>query len=275
MKAKIYLLLCVLLLSSCSKLSLAVYWADTFLLAQIDDYFTLTSEQKSEVKKQLQDIFREIRREEFPQLAAMLESMAAAIETGAVSAKEASGWSLSLRDRLIAMGIRFEPLGQKLIEWESQKGFRRFDQAFADKQQERFAKISSEERRQKEARKRAERMIDRTVEELTDSQESGLASLLQKNPLLLEWESRNTVFRNFQKVRESPLERAKFVRLFFTKWEELQTESYLTARSQYRAEWEKFILWLVPKLSPEQRKTAVDNLRVLSKQLQDLSVVEP
>jgi ribosomal protein L17 len=207
-------------------------------------------------------------------LAALLDSVGVAIESGAVVPKEISDWNLGLRNRMISMGSRFEPLAQKLMEWESQKGFRRFDQEFAEKQQERFDKISSEEKRGKEARRRVERMIDRTVEELSDSQERKLTELLAKNPLLLEWENRSTVFRKFQAVREIPRERQKFVKAFFTNWESLQSEGYLTAQNQYRASWENYLAWLIAQLSPEQTSTVSKNLRALAKELNQLAIVE-
>src|SRR5688572_9100758 len=64
---KILLLLCVAMISSaCSRMDLAVKWADTYTLSKIDDHFDISAQQKKEIKKDVDHAVLQIRKEMFP-----------------------------------------------------------------------------------------------------------------------------------------------------------------------------------------------------------------
>ncbi|HEY8270055.1 MAG TPA: hypothetical protein VIG33_04155, partial [Pseudobdellovibrionaceae bacterium] len=59
------LFLCIFGTLSCSRLDIAVNWADTYIVSQVDDYFDLTSQQNKELKESLKKDILKIRQEQF------------------------------------------------------------------------------------------------------------------------------------------------------------------------------------------------------------------
>ncbi len=261
-----------LVFTSCSKLSVAVYWADTFAVSELDDYFQISRAQKSETQKSVQLQLSEIRRSDFPRLAELFEEAAGQLENQKLGKEEI----LSLRTRLIylmlSMSIRFEPIILQLMLWEKENKFQKFDLALKEKQEERWQKISSEEKRIKEARRRVERLISRSVGYLTDDQEKRLIEVLRTNPLQLEWENRNIVFQKFVQAR--PTEMESFLKKFFHQWESLQSVEYIKARDLYRKNWDEYLYFLLQNLEPKQKLNAIENLREVAAELRSLKPKE-
>jgi hypothetical protein len=274
MRMRIFLtLLLVLGFSSCSKLSIGVYWADTFALSKIDDFFTLNSEQKQIVKKDFQLAFQEVRRTEFPLLADLLEEIAQEVEKKSFDEAKIEKWN-SRSIELVKQGAkRFEPLGQKLMEWQAPLGFARFDEAFFKSQEKKSKTLIASEDRLQQAKKRIERMVDETLGFLQPSQEGLVKGVLAENPLVLEHESRKFSFEKFQKARGQPKDRSEYVRKYFYDWDSLQSAEYLSARNAYQKKGRALILQILNSADDAQRKNLMENFRDRASQLRELSHV--
>lgn len=268
----IFLCCLAMLFQSCSKLNVAVYWADTFAISELDDYFQISSAQKAETQKIIQMHLQEIRKNDFPKIADLFEEAANSVEKSNLERKEILSLRTRLVDLMISMSRRFEPTFQQLMKWEKENNFQRFDQALKQKQEERWQKISNEEKRLKEARRRVERLISRSVGYLTETQENRLMEVLRTNPLQLEWENRNIVFQKFVEARPTKME--AFVKSFFQDWESLQSPEYLKARDQYRKNWDDYLVFLMSNLEPKQRENVVSNLRQIGSELRSLKPKE-
>lgn len=273
---KLYLLLLSTLFcfSSCSKLSVGVYWADTFVISELDDYYTLSSTQKDAARQAFNLAFTEVRRQEFPPFAEALDGMAAEAEKGGMKLDRIEHWHEKLQGILKAAGRRFEPLGQMLVAQQAPLGFKRFDEKFRSKQEEVAKKLKPSDGTVKQAKKRTQRLIDETFESLTPEQEALVDELLKESPLMLEHESRLASFERFKVVRAEEKSRVAYVRQFFFDWDSVQTPAFLKARDAYRKKSLALMHRLLETASPKQLKTLVENLRGRASEFRKLSVVK-
>lgn len=269
---KFSLLFLALFLSACSKLSVGVYWADTLALSQIDDFITLESEQKGRAKEQFRNALAEVRRNEFPKLADLLDRLAGDVESQRLNAPRIAEQLQVARALLFQAGARFEALGMELIEIEAAKGFERFDSEFRKRREKWAKKIATEEDRIEQAQKRVDRVIDATIEELTPEQEALVAELFKSNPLKEEHESRAFVFAQFQKERGDPGRRRAFVQKYFREWDSLQSAEYLKARELYQRKSIDTIVKVLASATREQRRNVVENLRKRAIELRKLTL---
>ncbi len=81
------LLLYIALLSACSRSEVMVEFFDSVATSKADDYFDLSSQQKSELKKDLQNDLDKARRELFPEVAKTLRSMEKEVQKDKLNAE--------------------------------------------------------------------------------------------------------------------------------------------------------------------------------------------
>jgi hypothetical protein len=271
---KIFLLiLMILVFPSCSKISIGVYWADTFALSKINDFFTLSADQKAVVKNEFRLALKEVRRTEFPIIADLLEEIALAVENKSFTEEKIASWSVKSIDLLKQSGKRFEPLAQKLMEWQAPLGFAKFDEAFLKGQEKRSKKLLTPEKRLEQAKTRIERVIEEALGELNPAQENMAELVLKENPLLLENENRLFSFEKFRLARVKEKERREYVKKYFYDWDSLQNPEYIAARNVYQKKSRALILQILSNADEGQRKHLIEKFRDRASQLRKLSLV--
>jgi len=262
-----------LFLVSCSKLSMGVLWADTFVMSSIDDYFVLSSDQARQARAEFKEILREVRREEFPRLAELLEQFSAAVESGQISEEKLEQWMMQTQN-VIRLGLgRFEPLGQRLIAEQAAAGFSRFDREFEKKYEKRQKQLLNEKERRKLADKTFDRILGETVKTLNSEQKVWLEELVATSPppLLLQQESRKYVFEKFKILRETEEDRKKFISTYFSDWAGIQSEPYQEARAAHQQQLQSFFLRVLRSASEEQKQNLMASFRGRAKELRDLA----
>lgn len=274
MKKSIWLLAILPLLFSCSKLSVGVHWADTFVFSSLDDCFSFDSEQEDRARSDFNKALREVRRQDFPALAELLLSLADSAEKNHFTEVWLQQWMTQGQQLLRRAAARFEPMGQALVANQSQKGFSRFDAEFESNHQKRAEKIAEEYDRHRQARKRFERVVKETVGFLSAEQEKWVSEEIKHNPLVLENKSRKEVFEKFKLARDSEEKRRDFVELYFHDWESLQSKEYRDARELFLKRSQALILRILKNLSPEQQENLVQNFRRRAGELKGLSILK-
>lgn len=249
---------------------MGVYWADTFALSQLDDYFTLYGGRREAAREEFRRAFREVRSEEFPVLAGILDGIAAEVEKDALTAARLEHWSGQGLAVVRSTARRFEPLGQKLVAEQAGEGFGRFDAEFRDKQEESAERLATAEKRLAQARRRIRHVVKETLGELSPEQEAKVEALLKENPLLLEHENRNRLFEKFREARGKEETRRPFLTKYFTDWDSLQMPEYLRARDEYHRKSRIVMLELLAMASPRQKKHLVENFRGRAEELRRL-----
>jgi len=272
MKILTQLIFTFLTLTSCSKLSTGVYWADTFAISQIDNYFLLNSEQAKQAKAEFKAAFHKTRREEFPKIAQTFAGIALEVEKDQLSEASLEEWMQKMDSVFKNSASNFESMGQNLVDLQISNKFVHFDKKLNSKHKERLKKLNTEEKRMNEARKRVSHVIKETIGVLSKEQELLLASHLSKNPLVLEQENRYWMFSQFQKARDTPVERKNFVSRYFQNWESLHKPEYIAARKAYRKNSLTVILQILRIASPEQKKNLIKNFRNRALEFKKLSM---
>lgn len=264
----------LILISGCSKLSTGVYWADTFTFSQLDDYFLLSGEQTEISKKEFKSAFIDLRKNEFPLIAEVFIGLAEDVEKDRLSVPRLDEWNLKITSIIKSSALRFEKMGQYLVEQQVANKFSHFDQEFESRHKKRLKKISSEEDRIEDARKRVDRVISESIGKLSKEQEALLPPLLRENPLLLEQESKKWLFTQFQLARKTSDSRNKFVEKYFRDWESLHKPEYIQARNSYRKKSHQVIVDILRIASPTQKERLVSGFRERAREFLELAKVK-
>lgn len=273
MKSSLLLLACLIFISGCSRLDVAINWADTVVLSRVEDYYDLSSQQKKAFKKEFKIVFAEVRQQDFPLFAKFLDSISDSVKKNDLSIVSIRKHFQASREIFIGAMARFEPLIQRMNDEQAQSGFENFDREFLKKYKEDLEELQSTKKEAKKLRKQYYRFIDQTIESLSDLQKKSLDQQLSENPppKRLQLESRKSLHDNFSLIRSDKTQRKEFLTGFVKNWESLQTAEYLSARKAYQ---EKLILWvyeLSQSLSEKQKQKIIKNLNELSLELIQLS----
>lgn len=266
-------LLLLFLLSGCSKLAIGVYWADTFAAREAGKFFDLDSAAKEKARAEFRTAFLEVRRQEFPLVAAVLEGVAGEVEKNALTAARLEHWNGEVRSIVTAAAKRFEPLGQRLVAEQAARGFERFDERFLSGDADSRDRLATPEARLQHAWKRTDRVIGETLGSLSPEQKGKLEPLLATLPLPLERESSRAVFDQFRAARALAELRVVFLRRYFFEWDSLQKPEYVQARNAYVKRSFPVMAELLSLATEKQKSHLVRNFRARAEELRKLSHV--
>lgn len=259
--------------TGCSRLDLALRWADTFVMSSVTDYFDLNSEQKKAAKDEFNKALSDLRREEFPKLAEILRKIADLSEKNELKAPAIEGFLKEMTAGFTVALQRFEPMAQKIVADQAATGFKLFDEEFQKKYEKDLKKAQDPTQARAQWKDRADSMVDESIEYLTEAQTQMLKSWQTQNnpPKLLQVESRKTVFEKFKLARDNEESRKNFIKLFFSDWISIQTPAFQTARAEYQAKTHALMISILTQLTEEQRKNLTKNFRARAKEFDNLA----
>lgn len=248
-------------------------WADSFAMSYISDYFDFTGAEEKEIKQDFNIVLKQIQKEDFPVLATQFDQLADQIEKDHLNAETVESFLSQFEAALKKSTQRFEPVAQKVFNFQAKSGWETFDKEFRRKQKKDTKKASNVKDLAKDSRKKISRWVSETVEALTTEQEREFTDMALKYPapLKLQIASREALFEKFKTVRGDAEAREKLIDDFFSDWESTQTPEYLKARLEYRAKYRAWLVNLSGKLSTRQKQDFVKNLRKRAAELKSLS----
>lgn len=262
---------------SCSRLELALRWADTFVMSSVTDYFELNSAQSAAARAEFKRVLDDIQSEDFPPWSQHLREFAEALERKAVKEAELLAFIDQGEQAFRKTTARFEKMGQMIVADQVASDFKMFDREFEKKYEKDLKKANDPKEQMKQARAKVDRIVSESVGDLTKAQEEMVEAGLRAHPapqkLLLE--SRRSVYESFKNARKQESSRVEFVRRFFNQWESLQTPDYRKAREEYRKASKTLILAVFASMTDEQRAHFVDRLRSRAAELEKLSKGRP
>lgn len=249
--------------TGCSRMDLALRWADTFVMHSVTDYFELTSAQKDHAREEFNKALKEVRREDFAKLAAHLRSVADLSEKNQLHKENIETALKELRVGFLTAGRRFEPMAQKVVTDQVASDFKYFDQEFQKKYAKDLKRAQDPAQARSKLKGRSEDMIDESIEFLTSEQKEWIKDWQTQitPPEIQQIESRKFVFEKFKLVREFEPTRTAFVHQFFTNWESLQSAPYLAAREEYQRKILELTVRIGTTLNEKQRKNLSENFR--------------
>lgn len=269
-------ILLFIFVSGCTKLEVALSWADTFVMSEVSDYFDLSKSQKTQAKSDFNAILLEIQKNDFPRLADILEKAAQAVEKDPLT----SEWVLSFYDEVEKQVKKsfqkFEPLAQKIVESQAQTNFNLFDKEFEKKFRKDSAKIENPDIQFRETIKKFNRWIDNSIGFLTDPQEEQMRAMLKSYPApsALQLKSRRVVYESFKRSRADKKLREEIVQKLFKDWDSLQTGEYLAAKKSHQDRIKTWAVEVAKSLNEKQKKNLIKNLKARAAELRKLSKKE-
>jgi hypothetical protein len=261
----------LVLFGGCSRMDLALRWADTFVLATVDDYFLMNTSQKTRARSEFNQALEQVRRNEFSRLADLLEDSAQKLESSQFGAPEIEAFHKTFNQIFRAAVGRFELMGQNLLADQVATDFKLFDQEYKEQQEDREKDLGDAKAQSKKTLKSIEDFIEETVEYLNKSQKLELQEFILKHPrpAQLAFQSREKMYEKFKALRKDEALRRAFVTTYFTDWESLQTPEYVKARAENQAQFKLWMAKLLGGLEPGQRKNVVKNFRKRAKDFRD------
>lgn len=261
----------VALMSGCSRMDLALRWADTFVLATVDDYFLMDSTQKARTRSEFNQALQQVRKNEFSRIADLLEDSANKLESSQFGAPEVEVFHRTFNQIFKSAVGRFELMGQNLLADQVATDFKLFDQEYQEQQEDRKKDLEDVKAQSKKTLKSIEDFVEETIEYLTKIQKQDLQEFVLKHPrpAQLAFQSREKMYEKFKSVRKDEALRRAFITIYFTDWESLQTSEYVKARAENQAQFKAWLVRLLGGLEPGQRKNVVQNFRKRAKDFRD------
>lgn len=255
-------LFCFIGIISCTRLDIAVNWADTYIASQVDDYFDLSSQQNKDLKNNLKRDLRKIRSEQFPVWAKTLRQLEKEIRSGTLTE---AGFATYYRDAIAASQTllpEFKETALKFISTASSEQLEHFERTIRKKNVENEQKIQNSEQARNDSRKKYLRWIEMWVESLTKDQNQLLNQHLSNDPFpaIAQIKNRNYVLEKFTEARKSPESLQNFVRNYYTDKNQYADPNYTQALANYQSNLEKFGYQLLKSLNEKQKSLLCENL---------------
>ena len=241
---------------------------DTFIVWKIDDYVPLTSEQKTELKLQINEQLEVVRQDDLPKLAALLDGLAKEVESGSVtpaSLDKRYAQMINLTDEFM-LGV--VPVAEWLLLDLDEEQVADMFENFEELNQEMYEDYSGEtpEERRENRNKSAIKITQSYTGRLSADQKrlitDSLASMEDASEQWIEYQREWQ--RRFRELVEHPPPSAQFreelTRLLVYP-RSFHSPQYRTIVDSNRQIFNSMMAELASGLTDKQRARAVDKLR--------------
>jgi len=272
MKYLLPILLCLCGLLGCSRLDIAVNWADTYIVSQADDYFDLNSAQSKELKNEVQQDIRKVRKELFPKWARSLRELEKETHTPLTEEGFHKYFQESLEEGRTLQPY-FAETAAKFITQARPEQLEHFEKAIRKKNVEDEKKVQNGQQARDESRKKYLRWTEMWINSLTKDQEQLLNRHLAEHPFPLEKQiqNKNHALEKFTAARLSPETLRSFVRDYVQDRGQYNDPDYQLAIKNYQSDLEKFVYQLALSLNDKQKKALSENLLEKASALEKLA----
>ena len=258
----------------CSRIDLAINWADNYISRQIDHYFDMNSLQLQLLKKSLDEDLLKVREIIFPSLADRLQKMKVDVE-GITIFKEGTIQSYEVEFRKIFDKglIIFEPSAQVFVNSLTLSQVQSFKKEFDKKTTD----LEYEANHPKEAKaKKYDDIINRLEEwigALSSEQRNEVEKFNDVNvfPLREQILNREKISREFIESFPDKLKRKKFIHQLFYQYDSLREHSYARTIEEYQHKYFGLITVILNKMTNEQKKIISRKLNDRAEQVQKSS----
>lgn len=262
MKKFLILFFCVFGISACSRLDIAVNWADTYISAKVDDYFDITSEQKRALKESLKNDIRRLRKEQFRLWALELQKLQNDLKTNNLDEARFQDHY----QRMLANSQKLQPYftntASDFIATTTSEQLNHFEKFFRQKNHEEEKKFKTAPQVLRETKKKYLRWTDMFLGPLSKDQERILSEHLEMHPFpaRLQIKNKALLLQKIQESRHSPETLKNFVRDYYNDRTQFAATEYQQALKEYQNGLGKFLHQLLTSLSEKQKRTFSENL---------------
>lgn len=255
---------------ACSRSEVMVRFFDTVAVSKTDDYFDLSSQQRDELKKDIQSDVEKARKEFFPEVAKSLRKIEHEVQKDKLDAAFVSARFSEFQNYFKKVSSYFTDSSVKLVLTLEPAQFEHFSQEIHKD----IKDSNDEEQASRDAHKRYRRSLEFWVGGLSADQKEKLRQFLVQHPYpaKLQNENKEHVLKQFLEARKNPDTLKKFVRDFYQNYESLRLPAFTQALENHKNAFQKFLveeLW--PTFTKTQRRTLRDNLLARAEELEKIA----
>lgn len=265
-----FIFISVLLLSSCSRLNLALRWADFVVAEYADDFFDLNSEQKKQVRSEVNQFISEGKNEEFQNISKTLENLATELEKINASAINTDFFSKYQNQLQQHWNIFFQKLSPHLgklslnVTPEQWKYFLNETEKEIAKQKAEKADLTEDQKT------RSEKIIDNFefwLDDLTKEQQNLITQFVTTTPYdwNLHWNNRLNLAKKISSLDQSKEDRKNLIEKVSSDFTYTRDLEYLNQQKIYREKLSALSISLLQKMTKEQQSHLIRQLRKQAK----------
>lgn len=258
---------------SCSRLSLAVRWADTVIVEAVDSRFDLSSEQKKEFRVEVENSLSQIKKEKFPLWADRLDAWANSIEKEKISEATSKNMWNYLQAEFRDLAKYAEPPMMKLIDQINDANFEANKSNALEELVKNRKKLNSSDQIAADTKKKFMAWIEFWHDSPTEEQEKKLNEFLKQHPFPAEasWSHREAQLIKFYDLKKDRAALKSWVKDSLYNPEKLRPVEYQNAILEWQKNLQGFILEFHQSLSVDQLKYVQVQLRKRAKELRELA----
>lgn len=259
--------------SACSKLSIAVKWADTAIIEMTDSRFDFNSEQKKAFKAEVEQSIAKIKKEKFPIWADQFEAWANTIEKSKVSVETSDQMFNWLQSEFASLAKYAEAPMNSLIDKIDEANFEKNKKNSFDEITEQRKKIADQDDRIQSEKKKYLLWIEFWLDNQTDDQEKKLLAHINAHPFPAElaFKHREAQIQKFYDLRKDKVALKDWVKQTLYKPDNLRSAEFQAAFLAWQENLKIYIREFQLSLSDKQLKYLVQQLRKKAIELRELS----
>ncbi|WP_374027428.1 DUF6279 family lipoprotein [Bdellovibrio bacteriovorus] len=253
----------LLLCTGCGQLDMMVRWADITATSRADRYFDLTSEQKSELKENIQNDITKMRKEMFPEVAKTFRSLEPEIKKEQINKDLVAKNFLEIQSYFKKGTNYFKDSALKTAGTLTKAQFEHFARKVREDITETQEDNETPEEALKTAYKRYRRSFEFWIGGISVKQQDEIEKFLKAHPYPWELQnkSREHTLKLFLAASHNPTALQKFVADYFVDYESSRLPEFTEALNKHKAAFQAFLteqFW--QSLSSSQKNVLRDNL---------------
>lgn len=263
-KIVLFLLIIVCIVTSCSRLDLAVNLANSYVTNKADDFFDLTGEQSKWLKKALARDIEKVKKTIFPQLAAEMLKISQTIDTQKTFDSATVLLGYNRLEGLFYDGLRiFAPTAVGFVDKLVPAQIDYF-QKEADKK---FSEMKEDPN--KKSYKKIKKQFDSWAGGMSSKQKDELKMFVDKNPPPAKEVvyNRQHLVHDFVRSFHDKVARKKYVERLFTNYDSMLEPGYKKVLIEKHNRVASFVTSILNKMPEDQKKTLVETIRERANQL--------
>lgn len=269
-----FALILLIFTTSCSRTDLVFRFADTAMVSKADDYFDLSSEQKKELSKNIQDDLEGVRKNTLPKVAQSLRGLEMHVKDDKLDEVLVQSVFDQTQSYMKSLAASFSESALKTSTTLSSKQFDHFAKTVREDIEKNREKNETSDKSLKENFRRYKRGFEFWIGSLTDEQEDALTDFLKAHPYpwQLQNQSREYVLQKFMASQKAPQDLRQFIVGYYTDYEAVRMAEFNQALNQHKASLKKFIvetLW--PSLTQRQKSQLSKNLLEKATELEKIA----
>ncbi len=266
---KIVLFLFAILLASCSKIDMAMKWADWMIVKETDSYFDLTDTQNKDLKNQVQKDLARVKKENFPQIAKFLRKVADQAEVDKISVEEILQLQNEFQKTVRAALNQFQTTALDFSMKASAEQIEHFKKKYNKQTEKHLDDVKTDKDKFKLQKQRFEKWTDEWMGGLTSEQRVALESDIKAFPFPWDLQIRSREF-SLKKFLEAQKSRST-LKTYMDQLEDERDPEYENALKDYQAHLRVYIVSLYRSLSKDQKKYLLKKLRDRAQEFEGLA----